>query len=181
MINGDYEKRPFLPNNVKKFIGENTDNHMESGDLCVALQVKDNIYAIPIKDTLGIVAGGNNTKCTVLPNALKHVKCIVDLDGLLIPIVNLPGVYDDLPIIGNYIVVLEHSGQNIGILADETHLVRILENSILRDKIAGQKSFVHNGKTYLMLDIPNYTRNWAFRNAEIYIVRERKEKVRINK
>ena len=57
------------------------DNHMESEDLCVALQVKNNIYAIPIKDTLGIVAGGRNTTCTFLPNALKHVKCIVDLDG----------------------------------------------------------------------------------------------------
>ena len=126
---------------------------MESGDLCVALQVKNNIYAIPIKDTLGIVAGGNNTKCTVLPNALIHVKCIVDLDDLLIPIVNLPGAYDDLPIMGNYIVVLEHLRQNIEILATRTHLVRILANSISEDKITGQKSFVHNGKTYLMLDI----------------------------
>ena len=79
---------------------------------------------------------------------------MLHLDGLLIPIVNLPGVYDDLPIIGNYTVILEHSGQNIGILAAETHLVSILADSILKDRITGQKSFVHNGKTYLMLDIP---------------------------
>ena len=56
-------------------------------------------------------------------------------------------------LVHNYIVVLEHSGQNIGILATGTHLVRILANSILEDRITGQKSFVHNGKTYLMLDI----------------------------
>ena len=120
MINGDYEKRPFLSNNVKKFIGENMDNHMESGDLCVAFQVKNNIFAIPTKDTWGIVAGGHNTICTFPPNAQNHVKCIVELDGLIIPIVNLPGAYDDLPIAGNYIVILEHLGQNIGILATET-------------------------------------------------------------
>ena len=129
------------------------DNHMENGDLCVAFQVKNNIFAIPTNDTLGIVAGGHNTTCAFVPNALKHVKCIVELDGLLIPIVNLPGAYDDLPIAGNYIVILEHLGKNIGILASETHLVRILANSISEDRISGQKSFVQNGKTYLMLDI----------------------------
>lgn len=72
---------------------------------------------------------------------------------LLIPIINLPGAYDDLSIVGNYIVILEHLGRNIGILKTETHLVRILAKSILEDRITGQKSFVHNGKTYQMLDI----------------------------
>lgn len=129
------------------------DKHMENGDLCVAFQVKNNIFAIPTNDTLDIVAGGHDTTCAFVPNALKHVKCIVELDGLLIPIVNLPGAYDDLPIVGNYIVILEHLGQNIGILATETHLVRMLANSISKDRITGQKFFVHNGKTYLMFDI----------------------------
>ena len=129
------------------------DNHMESGDLYVAFQVKNSIFAIPTKDTLGIVAGGHNITCAFVPNALKHVKCIVELDGLLIPIFNLPGTYEDLPIMGSYIVVLEHLGQNIGIVATEAHLVRISETNILKDKITGQKSFEHNGKTYLMLDI----------------------------
>ena len=50
------------------------DNHLESGDLCVAFQVKNNIFAISTKDTLGIVAGGHNTICAFVPNALKHVK-----------------------------------------------------------------------------------------------------------
>ena len=67
------------------------DNHMESGDLCVAFQVKNNIFAISTKDILGIVAGGHNTTCTFPPNAQKHVKCIVELDGLIIPIVNFTG------------------------------------------------------------------------------------------
>ena len=102
------------------------DNHMESGNWYVAFQVKNSIFAVPMNDTLGIVAGGHNTTCTFLPNAAKHVKCIVEIDGLLISIVNLPGTYKDLPIMGNYIVVLEHLGQNIGILATEAHLVRIL-------------------------------------------------------
>lgn len=126
---------------------------MESENLYVAFQVKNRIFAVPMNDTLGIVAGGNDTTYTFLPNAPKHVKCIVEIDGLLISIVNLPGTYEDLPIMGSYIVVLEHLGQNIGILATEAHLVRILENSILEDKITGQKSFIHNGKTYLKLDI----------------------------
>ena len=107
------------------------DNHLESGDLCVAFQMKNNIFAIPTKDTLGIV----------------------ELDGLIIPIVDLPGAYDDLSIVGNYIVILELLGRRIGILTTETHLVRILANSILEDRITGQKSFVQNGKTYLMLNI----------------------------
>ena len=50
-------------------------------------------------------------------------------------------------------MILEHLGKNIGILASETHLVRILTNSISEDRITGQKSYEHNGKTYLMLDI----------------------------
>ena len=129
------------------------DNHMESGNLYVAFQVKNSIFAVPMNDTLGIVAGGHDTTCTFMPNAPKHVKCIVEIDGLLISIVNLPGTYEDLPIMGSYIVVLEHLGQNIGILATEAHLVRVAENSILEDKITGQKSFIHNGKTYLKLDI----------------------------
>ena len=54
---------------------------------------------------------------------------------------------------GNYIVVLEHLGRKIGILATETYLVRILANSISEDGITVQKSFENNGKTYLMLDI----------------------------
>ena len=119
----------------------------------VAFEIKDHTFAVPMKDTLGIAAGGHNTICTFLPNAPKHVKCIVDLDGLLISIVNLPGIYEDLPIMGNYIVVLEHLGRNIGILATEAHLIKIFENSILEDNITGQKSFVHNGKTYLMLNM----------------------------
>ena len=128
-------------------------NHMESGNLYVAFQVKNRIFAVPMNDTLGIVAGGENITYTIVPNAPKYVKCIVESDGYFITIVNLPGTYEDLPIIGNYIVVLEHLGQNIGILASAAHLVRILGNSILEDKITGQKSFVHNGKTYLMLNI----------------------------
>ena len=102
---------------------------------------------------MGIVAGGHNTTRAFPPNAQKHVKCIVELDGLIIPIVNIPGTYDDLSIVGNYIVILEHLGRKIRILTTETHLVRILANSILEDRITGQKSFVQNGKTYLMLDI----------------------------
>ena len=129
------------------------DNRMESGNLYVAFQVKSSIFAVPMNDTLGIVAGGHNIACTFMPNAPKHVKCIVEIDSLLIPIVNIPGTYEDLSIMGSYIVVLKHLRQNIGIIATETHLVRILANSILEDKITGQKSFVHNGKTYLMLDI----------------------------
>lgn len=129
------------------------DNRMESGNLYVAFQVKDSIFVVPMNDTLGVVAGGHDTTCTFMPNAQKYVKCIVEIDGLLIPIVNLPGTNEDLPIMGSYIVVLKHLGQNIGILTTEAHLVRILENSILEDKITGQKSFVHNGKTYLMLNI----------------------------
>ena len=50
-------------------------------------------------------------------------------------------------------MILEHLRQNIGILATETHLVRILANSISEDRITGQKSYEHTGKTYLMLDI----------------------------
>ena len=119
----------------------------------VTFEVKNHMFAVPMKDTLGIAAGGHNTICTFLPNAPKHIKCIVDLGDMLISIVNLPGTYEDLPIIGNYIVVLGHLGQNIGILATEVHLIKILENNILEDKITGLKSFVHNRKTYLMLDI----------------------------
>ena len=129
------------------------DNYMESSNLYVAFQLKNNIFAVPMKDTLGIATGGHNTICTFLPNAPKHIKCIVDLGDMLISIVKLPGTYEDLPIMGNYIVVLGHLGQNIGIVATETHLVRISETNILKDKITGQKSFVHNGKTYLMLNI----------------------------
>ena len=137
------------------------DNRMESGNLYVAFQVKDSIFAVPMNDTLGIVAGGHDTTYTFLPNVPKHVKCIVEIDGLLIPIVNLPATYEDLPIMGSYIVVLKHLGQSIGILTTEAHLVRILENSILEDKITGQKSFIHNGKTYLKLDISQLYREFG--------------------
>ena len=112
----------------------------------VAFEIKDHTFAVPMKDTIGIAAGGHNTICTFLPNTPKHIKCIIDLGDLLIPIVNLPGIYEDLPIMGNYIVVLEHIGRSIGILATEAHLVKIFENSILADKITVQNLLHIMGK-----------------------------------
>ena len=66
------------------------DNHMKSGNLYVVFQVKNNIFAVPMNDTLGIGAGGLNTTCTFLPNVPKYVKCIVEIDGLIISIVIYP-------------------------------------------------------------------------------------------
>ena len=126
---------------------------MENENTYVAFQVKNSIFAVPMNDTLGIAAGSQNTIYTIPPNAPDYIKYIADLNGQPVTIVNIPGTDGDIPIMGNYIVILKHSGRNIGILATETHLVRILANSILADKISGQKSFEHNEKTYLILDI----------------------------
>ena len=137
---------------LKLMINNDMDTNIENGNLYVAFQVKNNIFATPMNDVWGIVAGNQNTIYTTLPNAPKHAKCIVELDGYLITIVNIPGSNGDIPIMGNFIVLLRE-GLNIGILATEVHLITILADSILEDKITGQKSYAHNGKIYLILDI----------------------------
>ena len=129
------------------------DDHVESGNIYVAFQVKNSMFAVPMNDTLYIAAGSQNTIYTILPNTPDHIKCIVELGGQLVTVVDIPGTDGDIPIMGNYIVILLHSGWNIGILATEVHLVRTMANSIFTDKITGEKFIDHNGKKYLILDI----------------------------
>lgn len=72
-----------------------------------------------------VLMGGQNVPYTIIPNAPDNKKYVFELNSRLITVIQIPGACVDIPIEESFIVLLEHSGQNIGILASETHLVRV--------------------------------------------------------
>ena len=126
--------------------------HIEDENTYVAFEVKSNVFAIPIKEILGIIRITQNVPRITLPNTKNYVKCIVEVDGLLVTVINIPGTGGGMPSLGDLIVVLEHIGQRIGISADTIYLVTISLEEIVYDKVSGTKAFMRGGKTYSILD-----------------------------
>ena len=128
------------------------DTHIERKVTYVTFEVKSNIYAIPINETLGIIKLTHDVPQFILPGTKKCVKCIVEVDGLLIKIINMSRSDRDMSVAGDLIVVLEHTGQHIGISVDEVYLVIISVDKIVDDKVSGTKAFMYEGKACFILD-----------------------------
>lgn len=138
------------------------NNSMDDQSTYIALKVKNHMFAVQMEAVRSILMGEKNVPCAVIPNAPDNKKYVLELNSRLITVIQIPGVCEDIPIAGNVIVLLEHSGQNIGILASETHLVRVSTDVILYDKFTGQKSFMYNGVIHVVLDI-----GWLYKELEI--------------
>lgn len=119
----------------------------------MAIKVGKNRFAVPADHILGIVEGKQNMPCTILPNESENIKCTIELIDRLVTVVNVPGTCEDAPILDNLIVVVEHFSKYIGILANESNLVKISTNEICENKVTDTKTFMHNGKIYLIMDI----------------------------
>lgn len=138
------------------------NNNMDNQSTYIALKVKNHVFAVQMDAVRSILMGGQSVPYAMIPNAPDNKKYVLELNGRLITVIQIPGVCGDIPIAGNVIVLLEHSGQNIGILASETHLVRVSTDVILYDKITGQTSFMYNGVIHVVLDIC-----WLYKELEI--------------
>jgi len=80
------------------------------------------------------------------------VKCAIEIEGQLVTVINIPGIYDNRPITGSSILVLKCDKQNIEIIAKEIQLITILTKGILENKITGIKNFTHDNKIYYISD-----------------------------
>lgn len=138
------------------------NNSMDNQSTYIALKVKNHMFAVQMDAVQGILMGERDVPYAMIPNAPDNKKYVLELNSRLVTVIQIPGVCGDIPIAGNVIVLLEHSGQNIGILASETHLVRVSSDVILYDKITGQKSFMYNGVIHVVLDIC-----WLYKELEI--------------
>ena len=121
--------------------------------LFMTIELKNNVFAVPAKHTLGIVKWDRSIPYTVLPQERENVKGIMEMDDQFVTIVNIPGTYENGYGFDSSIVVLGYGGQNIGILTKEARLITISEDKILEDKITGTKFFEQEGKMYIILDI----------------------------
>lgn len=119
----------------------------------IAFKVGSCVFAIPANNSLGIIKGTQNMPYTIIPNASENMKYILESHGQLIIIVQMPGIYEDIPITDSFIVVLERPEKNVGIFADEVHLITIPADEITVDKITGQIVFIHNEITHFVVDI----------------------------
>ena len=128
-------------------------DNLNSGTLFVTIELQDNIFAIPANCTRWIVKSNQSTPYAILPKGSEHIKCIIELDGLLVTIVSIPGTDENVSITDSSIVVLEYAGQNIGILTNETRLITVSENEISEDKLTGTNFIMHDGKTYIILEL----------------------------
>ena len=128
-------------------------NRSNNENQFIAIKVEDNLFAVSADHVLYIAKGNESMSQAVITKKTQKIKCIIDIGGQLVTIVNLPGIGGDIPVLNNVIVVLEHAGQNIGILANEVQLVTISANEMCMDSVTKTKSFIHAGKTYLVLDI----------------------------
>lgn len=129
------------------------NNSRDSKGTYIALKVNNYMFAVPMDAVRSILMGGQNVPYAMIPNARDNKKYVLELNNQLITVIQIPGVCEDIPIEESFIVLLEHSGQNIGMLASETYLVSISTDKIMDDKITGQKSFMYNGVIHIVLDI----------------------------
>lgn len=127
--------------------------HIEGKITYVSFEVESSLFAVPIKETRGVIQGTANMPCIVLPGMSNFVRCIIETDGLLVTVINVPGSYGNMPIVGNAIVVLEHSMQSIGIIADKVCLITVSDKEIVENNMTGATTFTYDGETYIILDL----------------------------
>ena len=129
-------------------------DNMDSINGYLTFKGKNNIFAIPLACSVGIINfKDNNITCASIPQTSSNIKYVVDYYDTLITIVEIPEISEDIPINDSIIVLFEYENQTIGILSSAVDHITIPSDKILDDSNSGQRYFVHNGTTYLLLDI----------------------------
>lgn len=135
---------------------EGLDQMINNEIIFVAVEVENNVFAIPINYILYIVDGKQSIPSDALPQESENIIGMVELNGQIVTIVQIPGTCGDTSIVDNLIVVLEYSGHNFGILAKKTTLITILANEICEAEFTDIKSFMYDGKAHLILDLSQF-------------------------
>ena len=121
----------------------------------LALETGGGLFAIPICDTRGVVAGSQAMQSAVLPKMPDYVKCVAKLNGQLITIITLPGDRTDAQLLGKFIVILAHPERMIGVIANNVKLITIPEEGIAVDHLTGARTFAENSNIFAIVDIKN--------------------------
>ena len=120
----------------------------------ITFKGKNNIFAVPLTCSAGIInCKDDNITFASIPQASSNIKYVVDFYDTLISVVEIPAISEDIPITDSIIVLFEYANQIIGIISSAVDLITIPSDKILEDSNAGQRYFVHNRTTYLLLDI----------------------------
>ena len=119
----------------------------------LALETGGGLFAIPICDTRGVVAGSQEMQSAVLPKMPDYVKCVAKLNGQLITIITLPEDRTDAQLLGKFIVILAHPEQMIGVIASNVTLITIPEESISVDSLTGARTFAENSNIFAIVDV----------------------------
>lgn len=106
----------------------------------------------------------NEIKITLVPVLPAHISGVVNLRGLMVPIIDFRRLLGQPPEDNNCIIVLENEGVQIGILVDDVDkMIDVNEKQILPvpyqtnaaagNLVTGMYSIPGNGGTLMMLDI----------------------------
>lgn len=125
----------------------------KNGNRYVAFKENDDLLAVPMDDVLWVMEVTQKTPKAIMPNASAHTRGIMELDGQLVTVLNLPEEYEDMQAVGKHILILDHADSYIGIIVSDVHLVKVPEQEISEDRLTGTKAFMCGGKVYSILDI----------------------------
>ena len=106
----------------------------------------------------------NEAKITLIPVLPEHISGVVNLRGLIVPIIDFRRLLGQYPAENRCIIVLEYEGVQLGILVDEVdQMVDAYKKSILpvpyqngqnvQNLVTGMYSLPEDGGTLMMLDI----------------------------
>ena len=121
----------------------------------LALETGGGLFAIPICDTRGVVAGSQAMQSAVLPKMPDYVKCVAKLNGQLTTIITLPGDKTDAQLLGKFIVILAHPERVIGVIASNVKLITIPEDGISVDSLTGARTFAESSNMFAIIDVQN--------------------------
>ena len=103
-------------------------------------------------------------RITLIPVLPEHISGVVNLRGLIVPIIDFRRLLGQYPAENRCIIVLEYEGEQLGILVDEVdQMVDAYQKSILpvpyqngqnvQNLVTGMYSLPEDGGTLMMLDI----------------------------
>lgn len=121
----------------------------------VAFEVENYAYAVSIEYVKGIVTMDEVTPCVIPPQVPEHVKCIIELNGKPLTVVELIKTSKDIYKERNEVIVLNYMDIDIGILA---YNIQMINASIPEVMAVGKDEFVYDeeGKIYIVFDISQY-------------------------
>lgn len=117
----------------------------------LSFRAENYAYAIAVEHIKKIAAMGEGTPYVIPPQAPEHVKCMVNLEGKFLTVIELVKTSNDVLKGRNQIIVLDYMDQDIGILAKNIRLVNISASEIS----VNRKKFVYDekGEIYIVFDI----------------------------